>query len=593
MIKKKNICVFIYIILLMLLIFNRVCADTTSAEDNGLTQGEQTTNPVKWSEVIQDGNTNRGIRYRYKMLITSKNDFSINAYDMSGNSLIPDSISQLQTEELENKFKAGTWIGININEKQTANWNVWDFEYQKAEKKYNCVYGKEIGTCYKTITEINVNRYDCIKKQGSFKPYKEDLLNGDCEHKVPTSCVKDYNNITITSEAQPYFEEYQCPQKYTTSDGTRQLVSGPTVAETIYTDISNVSNASTIQSNVYANARTQAINRVGSASGKVVYITNNSYPNSKEELATNELSGTRVPNEIQADEVQASGNAWANYQYFPSKVCINLKTSEVTYEEKCIPDQEKGIIEIQNETTYDKYLNENITYWHYFIPLNTKTSKENFYIQIAKNTDKKLNVNECKSYMEKYNTPKKMYTNYIVPATSSLTFKDDYGKLKMNSDAWKEVQKGNGCYFTTIVKIPVVQKFYNEEQNNNNQIIFKGFNFYYRAIDINNPFPNGIAADSYWYEWGQSQKANQNPTPDLSESFTTKTYEAKNINVSAVREYNEEHPYTSWDEMNINGSSSLINSNKINNTLIERIGNNKDYYKLGCGPANEDWEECR
>ena len=45
--------------------------------------------------------------------------------------------------------------------------------------------------------------------------------------------------------------------------------------------------------------------------------------------------------------------------------------------------------------------------------------------------------------------------------------------------------------------------------------------------------------------------------------------------------------------MNINGSSSLINSNKINNTLIERIVNNKDYYKLGCGPANEDWEGCR
>ena len=45
--------------------------------------------------------------------------------------------------------------------------------------------------------------------------------------------------------------------------------------------------------------------------------------------------------------------------------------------------------------------------------------------------------------------------------------------------------------------------------------------------------------------------------------------------------------------MNVDGSSSLINSNKINNTLIERIGNNKDYYNLGCGPANEDWEECR
>lgn len=249
-------------------------------------------------------------------------------------------------------------------------------------------------------------------------------------------------------------------------------------------------------------------------------------------------------------------------------ICINVKNGKIRYanQNEC-NDEEYAVTNSQN-------------YWSYFIPLNTK-SDSGFGLTM-KSGAKQTNANICKNIIDNYDNYRELITY-----KSGELFPANESKAKSKSKV------ENGCYYQTYVNIPVTQKFYNEEKNNNNQIIFKGFNFYYRAIDINNPFPNGIATDSYWYQWGQSQKVNQNPSPDLSESFATKTYETKNISASAVREYNEEHPYTSWDEMNINGSSSLINSNKISNTLIERIVNNKDYYNLGCGPANEDWEECR
>lgn len=249
-------------------------------------------------------------------------------------------------------------------------------------------------------------------------------------------------------------------------------------------------------------------------------------------------------------------------------ICINVKTGKIRYanQNEC-NDEEYAVTNSQN-------------YWSYFIPLNAKSDSR--FGLTMKSGSKQTNANICKNIIDNYDN----YRELITYKPGEL-FPTDESKAKSKSKV------DNGCYYQTYVNIPITQKFYNEEKNNNNQIIFKGFNFYYRAIDINNPFPNGIAADSYWYEWGQSQKANQNPNPDLSESFATKTYETKNISASAVREYNEEHPYTSWDEMNTNGSSSLINSNKISNTLIERIVNNKDYYNLGCGPANKDWEECR
>ena len=60
----------------------------------------------------------------------------------------------------------------------------------------------------------------------------------------------------------------------------------------------------------------------------------------------------------------------------------------------------------------------------------------------------------------------------------------DYNKLKKSE--WT-------CYLTSTIKIPITQQFYKEKEttkNNKTTITFTGFKFYYRSVNINDPFPN-------------------------------------------------------------------------------------------------------
>ena len=257
------------------------------------------------------------------------------------------------------------------------------------------------------------------------------------------------------------------------------------------------------------------------------------------------------------------------YNYELYGACINVKTAKVRYltssSGKCNEDE----IKIENSTSdfYNRH-------WHIFIPLNTKTTD---IFQFAMNGNTKISSNECKIMINDYNKNNE-YLYYIKPGNNQENFTGN-----KNTDL-KSVEK-YGCYRRTIYNVPITQKFYNEEQSDD-KTIFKGFAFYYRPININNPFPNGIANDSLWKEW----ESNNKKDPDLTKSFSSITYYATNINANSVRTYNKEHPYTSWSEMNLNGTSNYINSSSI----IKRNNvSTKSFYNLGCGPSNKDWEECR
>ena len=110
---------------------------------------------------------------------------------------------------------------------------------------------------------------------------------------------------------------------------------------------------------------------------------------------------------------------------------------------------------------------------------------------------------------------------------------------------------------------------------------FKGFNFYYKPIDINNPFPNGLSDTSIWKEWYDNVKDDKKATPDISKSFDEVTYIAENINATKVRKYTKDNPYTSWKNMNLDGTSNFITTEGV----VTRETKNK-VYKLGCGPLN-------
>ena len=536
--------------------------------ESGGGSGNQEIKPSSWVG-YDDGN--KKYQYRYKKLIATNNNISMNAYNLSGESLIPYSINDFLGE-----IKAGTWIGINVTETQSASWKIWDFEFQKIKKKYICKYGGKSSTKYKTITtKYGVISSSCEKGE-TFEPFSGSSMMGNCK-KTITISVND-GTTEQTDFNGMYFDYYEpspkCPSVY----DRRELLS-QTVEEKIIEKSSGGTLAETKEQEAINAVHNAARELVGKSLTSVEFITNNKYPEDIKKI----IYAKATANVISQGDVytsNTSGNVWTDYLHSPSKVCINMKTAEVTYNDECVPNSDKGVVLVKNGTVYDKYLKTNMTYWHYFVPLNIKSSTK-FPLRLEKNNDRALSAEECR-YVMKNNTD---YTSFIVPNTSSglSVYKGDYAKSGTKSVDWNKAKFG--CYFKTTINFPITQKFYNEEQSDD-KTIFKGFAFYYRPININNPFPNGIASDSLWKEW----ESNNKKDPDLTKSFSSITYFATNINANSVRAYNKEHPYTSWSEMNLNGTSSYINGSSI----IKRNDiSTKSFYNLGCGPSNKDWEECK
>lgn len=566
MMKYLKKIIFLFIATVIILPHNVYGAGlnifASGENEEGNLQGDAVKPYENWIGYRGTGaDSNKRYQYRYKKSISTNSAISVNAYDLSGTSAIPVSVTDFKTT-----FKAGTWVGINVQEVQSASWRVWDFQFQEVKKQYTCQEKGKTET--KCDYRYNASPSFCNFLHGSFTPSKKYGGIGTCAYNcrsVPTGG----NTRPVTVD---YYETNPCKSFETIADESP--------AVTIE------SNGGSLANGKKNEARTKAYNEarslVGAPIGEVEYITNNKYPDSDNKLDWGKIKGTAVnwkDTGINGD----SGTIYVEYEYSPQKVCMNLKTAKVSYQDECVENKRNGTVIIPNGTTYDKYLGKNVSYWHYFIPLNLKSDTE-FSLKVSGNEDRILSTGECESVMKNYGTKDNNYTSYIVPLNGRSTFSGDYTKLVRNSSDWKLVQRNNGCRFTTIVNFPIEQKFYNEEQEKDN-LIFKGFNFYYRPIDINNPFPNGIANDSYWKNWEKENKKN----PNLEDSFKNITYYATNISGSIIRQYNKDNAYTSWDKMNLNGTSSYITSNNI----ITRKVSTDSFYNLGCGPANKDWGGCK
>lgn len=266
-----------------------------------------------------------------------------------------------------------------------------------------------------------------------------------------------------------------------------------------------------------------------------------------------------------------------NYYYEMPSTCVNVLTAKVRYlkntNEKC---DSKTEYEIKNDKE-----NENTRHWHLFIPLNAKES-QGYKVEFIPNTKiakekVQKNTEECITSIENYPNE---YLNNIIPITGEFT-----GNIELDKNKIKE---SGGCYLKIVVDIPFTQKFYNEVYDETtNTSSLQGFEFYYRPIDINNPFPNGVTDDSYWKVWSESKKNLE----ELKNSYDEKTYTAYNIDAAKVRKYNDKELYTSWTNMNIDGTSNYIKNEGVITRISETIKN--DIYKLGCGPSNKDQEECK
>ena len=283
----------------------------------------------------------------------------------------------------------------------------------------------------------------------------------------------------------------------------------------------------------------------------------------KDGVVCNNYNVSAVPGKISSYEesLKNGGEVSQKIYYEMYGVCINVKTGKVRYldkDSKC--NENEYYIKNDNE-------NEGTRHWHIFTPLNTKT-KDGYTLALTPNTNTLQDGQICQAYIDKYASNYE-YMLYIKPKTGKFTKEIKNDKKKVS----------NGCYFQTIIPIPTIQKFYGEEITEDNDIL-KGFNFYYRPIDIDNPFPNGINDDSYWKTWYDTEKKE----PNLKESFKEVTYWTNNIDLNSIREYNEESSYLDWETMNIDGTSSFISTQGIINR--SSTINKNSVYNLGCAPTN-------
>lgn len=241
-------------------------------------------------------------------------------------------------------------------------------------------------------------------------------------------------------------------------------------------------------------------------------------------------------------------------------ICMNVKTGMVRY----LDGGGKCDESVEYEVTKDKD-----GYWKYFIPLNAN-SKDGFSFTLTSSGAKK-NSKMCEEIIDKY------------PDTYQYKIIDS----NMNSFIGRNISRqaaknavSRGCYFQTTAIIPVKQRFYNELENGKN---FKGFNFYYRPIDINEPFPNGLNNTSLWYDWSKDVDKD----PDISKSYNKTNYVALvGTNTSTIRNYTtDDLPYTTWSNMKLDGTSEFIDFLDRNH-IGGRIEDYDKQYKLGCGPLN-------
>ncbi len=315
-----------------------------------------------------------------------------------------------------------------------------------------------------------------------------------------------------------------------------------------------------------------------------------------------------------------------SYEYSPDKVCIDVRTSDVYYDttdtknghaeppnKECSNLQTSNskkddVKEVPNKITQDEYLNQKeVEYWHYFIPLDTKTTSAEgedigFFISVTDKKNQPMEWDYCISILNYLKDNQSMglvdYKDILLPIKGGVTvgFSGDY------ETDYKLFSEGNyGCLFSLKVKFNIKQKFYGEATDNG-KLKIKGYGFYYKPINVNDPFPNELASDSLWKNLYSSlnnrvtvKDENGNETTlNLIDAFSNITYTTKDVSLdqSLINDLRNDtingEKYTSFKEVYIeNGQSPFVE--KYN---LRRNVDLSALYKLGCGPDNLNWEGC-
>lgn len=541
--------------------FNVDFADTGGSSGSGSSTVKEPTPEEKWKSSTKHtlhGNTGKekGYEYKetytcgYKYNITSTNSVTINGYNINNEKILDKSL------KIKEEVLAGTSIGLEIYETKKVSYEV----------KYVQVKYKKVKTCEnRSSCSQWVCKYNCSAKGISHYTREEKVnKNDNCEVQRSTmhSCI-------------PKNGTPQC------SNWTKTCVEDNTVLK----DANTTKYYDECLKYAVKKAK-EAANSTGSNATYSIKIPNSNDKTSNQEPTTVWGKITKKDTfDTKKDLQKVSGTRTIEYRY-STIPCMNVVTSKVRYvsdEGNCKPSDNEIIIK---DDEFPK--GSGIYHWHYFVPLNSK-SDSTVDIKLVKNDQVRNNERSNKECLyvvinnpvSKTNNSKTSYLDLIEPV--GKTFKGDYTRTDKKPcktcNDYKIFDKGSKCILTSTIKIPIKQQFYKEKKeksNNKENIVFTGFNFYYRSININNPFPNGTI-DDIWREWAESKKKK----PDIAKSYTKATYVVSNIKLNNVRNYNKENTYLNWNGMQANGKSTVITDKNLG--TLNRY--TKDYYKLGGGPG--------
>ena len=290
------------------------------------------------------------------------------------------------------------------------------------------------------------------------------------------------------------------------------------------------------------------------------------------------------------------------YRYNLPDAWINPSTGMIKYENE-MKDSEKSTY-YKTEPMYieDKLGDKvyKIKVGKYYIPLNATNDDVIKYYLLPNRSGTAYSKELCAAVISKYSTKsdtKPFWGDFLMHknVNNKRMIYDDAKTVKAATDM---VNSEGGCRMGLRVTLKIAEDFYKTEG---------GYNYYYRQIDYSQPFPNGMSSNGFWFgrydaKTNSTVVTNANGkkdtlnSQDLDNSFSKITYMTNSdYNASTIREYNQasNNPkdnriYSSWLEMNNNGTSSFINAGN----GISRNGCQK-FYILGCGPANSDWAQCK
>lgn len=537
MMKKKIIITMMLLLMMTIIPIDKCYAGVgisvgVDLSDEGETEKEydKKGNPYASIDNFTPSNPEENTTYtcKFSYKFDYDHDSEIDVFNKKNESIVYEEDDEIKFSE---EILAGTSVGMQIHETKTISWDVYEavVTATKTTTKPECTGGWK---CTKWITP-NFCPIQMASIFGLKIPFLKivtqcppEEINCTCGSSGCTSTCKKYEDVETTEPA----EVTEAMESECKSAGESELL---------------------------------ALAQANMHSSYIVKLRNANYVDAG--IAnTDSASEERIVEEVSANSCgfpSDAKSATCHYYYNVSSTCMNVKTGKVRYITNNSSCNSSDEIQIE----------KNGNTWQYFVPLDTKTNDTFGISLVYKDQKEPQSVEYCKKVID----AKSNYWDYIKDVNNQPL-------PRTEREALANIERTGGCTLDTEVVFDIEQKFYNEVDNGT---AFKGFNIYYKPIDVNNPFPNGIVDTSIWKEWETSG------TPALTGTSLNKddiTYIANVKDSKAIREYankttnNKKNSYTSWQNMFIDGRSGFIE----NEGFVIRYIQRDDFYKLGCGPAN-------